>query len=193
MIISPEMLFSRNARCAFLIQVSRVSASFKHGITTDTSTQDRSLSLFRFSRAEDCKLSSDSIIASQSLLITIPGHRKPRGSLLWKKDGAESVNIEVYKRNIGRPVVRRLGGTMNDPVKAVRLEEVKYLLTRATVQVQMGEAPGHFLEMTKPPGGITRGAKELLAHVVVYPEYDMASSIEVLNGLGADQSAATGK
>jgi hypothetical protein len=47
--------------------------------------------------------------------------------------------------------------------------------------------------MTKPPGGITRGAKELLAHVVVYPEYDMDPSIEVLNGLGADQSAASGK
>jgi hypothetical protein len=94
--------------------------------------------------------------------------------LLGKKDGAESVNIEVYKRNISRPVVRRLGGTMNDPVKAVRLEEVKYLLPRANGQVQIGEAPGHFLEMTKPPGGITRGAKELLAHVLVYPEYDMA-------------------
>src|SRR4030095_6579127 len=36
-ITSPSILFSRNARCAFSIHVARVSASFRHGMTTDTS------------------------------------------------------------------------------------------------------------------------------------------------------------
>jgi len=56
----------------------------------------------------------------------------------------------------------------------------------------MGEVPGHFLEMTKPPGGVARRTKELLAHIVVDSEYDMTTSIEVLNGFGADQATATG-
>src|SRR5437867_6926663 len=42
--ISPAISLSRSARCAFSMQTRSVSASFKQGITTETSIMDKSSS-----------------------------------------------------------------------------------------------------------------------------------------------------
>jgi hypothetical protein len=64
--ISHSTSSSRNARWAFSIQVPSVSASFKHGITTDTSGDETSLGVSRSVRPADLKSGSTLTVPIQS-------------------------------------------------------------------------------------------------------------------------------
>src|ERR671925_649958 len=63
--ISPTILCLQSPCHAFLIQLSKVSASFKQGMTTDTSTEASSLADIGYSTSAIFRLACDSIMTSQ--------------------------------------------------------------------------------------------------------------------------------
>ena len=56
----------------------------------------------------------------------------------------------------------------------------------------MREALASVLETLEVPESVARGAEEHLAHIIIYAENFVAMAVEMLDGLGADQSAASG-
>jgi hypothetical protein len=81
---------------------------------------------------------------------------------------------------------------MHNQIEAARAEHL--LKGRAIADIDGGvrEAFAGVLEALQVPQRVTRGAEEYTAHVVVHAENFVALAVEMLDRLGANQSAAAG-
>lgn len=102
---------------------------------------------------------------------------------------ADGIHVEIHKRNLLRLVVRRLGGTVNDQVKPLRLEEIHDLLPVADVERHVGKAPGVLAQALKVPARVARRAKKLAAQIVINAEDLVPRAVVMRNGFRPDQSA----
>ena len=103
-------------------------------------------------------------------------------------DGAECVDLEIQNGNVARLVVRRLRGTVDDEVEAMRTEQLLDGRAIADVQADVNEVAGFAFESFEVPKGIAGGPEEFAAHVVVDADDVVALEIEMFNSFRADKS-----
>src|SRR3974390_397547 len=111
---------------------------------------------------------------------------------LEKIDRAEGVDFEIEDGDIARLVVGRLGGAVNNQIKAIGTKEGFKTDAIAHVEFMMNEIPGDRAKTIQIPGGVTGRAKENLAHIVVDAVDFVALAIKMFNGFRTDQSTRAG-
>src|SRR5262249_9122469 len=81
---------------------------------------------------------------------------------------------------------------MDDGVKVPLGEDGVDCRAIADVDIVVDEPPGLRLQALQVPGRVAGLTEELASHVVVQPHHSVAKPVVVHDGLGANQSAATG-
>ncbi len=115
----------------------------------------------------------------------LPGH-------LQQIDRAQGVDFEIQERNFPRFVVRRLCRAMHNQVESLRAEEFFDGRAIANINGSVREPLGGVLQPLQVPERVARGAKKHSPHIVVYAEDFVPLAVEMLDRLGADESAAAG-
>lgn len=81
---------------------------------------------------------------------------------------------------------------MKDRIKGDLSEKSEYPLAVSNVQIAVGESACRLFQSGEVPSRVSRRTKKDGPHVVVDPDDSMALSIEVFDGLGANQPTASG-
>ena len=105
---------------------------------------------------------------------------------------ADSVGVEVIKRNRSRAVVRGLCGGMDDDIGFDFCNEVENALPVPDVQFVVGEARDEIGEALLIPARVALGAKKCRALVVVHPVDGTALAGEKNRDFGTNEAGGAG-
>ena len=108
--------------------------------------------------------------------------------------GAVGVDGEVGDRLLGRPVVRRLGGGVDDQIDicAVFLEQAVDPLCAADVDIAVAVVLERRFELFPVPPGRPVLAEEILPHIVIDADDIESLCVKVFDRFAADQTGRTG-
>ena len=100
------------------------------------------------------------------------------------------VDLEVVERAGPRQIVRRLGGTVDEQVRAAGSHRGEEPGPVAHIELVMGEVPRHAPESSQVRRGVAVGAEEAAAQIVVDPVNLPSALREEGDGLRPDEPAA---
>jgi len=106
-------------------------------------------------------------------------------------DGAERVDFKIENGDVASLVVRRLRGTVDDQIEAIRTEELLDGRAIADIQADVNEAVGFGFQAFEVPKSVAGGAEEFAAHVVVDANDIVTLAVEMFDSFRADESAGT--
>src|SRR5512141_1156883 len=119
------------------------------------------------------------------------GFRRMLPGRLQQVYGPHSVHIEIYERDSGGFVVRRLSRAMYDQIKTMVFEEPENRIPVADINVVMRELLRDRLQPFAVPGRVTLWPEEFLPQVVVNTKDRVTLPVIVFNCSRANQPAAS--